>query len=100
MKQSTDSADSSKSDEEGPLPELGQDTGEISVTRRDFLRKLSIALSGLGATIVGVPVIGFLVAPLFEKTPDIWRAVGPVSNFNVGETVEVKFLDASPLPWA
>jgi quinol---cytochrome c reductase iron-sulfur subunit, bacillus type len=61
---------------------------------------LSLALSGVGAAIVGLPVIGFLIAPLFEQTPDIWRDVGPVDSFKVGDTVEVKFLDASPLPWA
>ena len=27
-------------------------------------------------------------------------SVGAVEKFNVGETVEVKFADASPLPWA
>jgi menaquinol-cytochrome c reductase iron-sulfur subunit len=71
-----------------------------AITRRDFLSKLSLGLAGLGTLIVGAPVVGFLLAPLFRPTPDIWRPVGAVDQFKVGETVEVTFLDASPLPWA
>jgi menaquinol-cytochrome c reductase iron-sulfur subunit len=80
-----------------------EDMGEyqqITVSRRQFLVKLSVALSGVGAVLVGIPVIGYLVAPLFEQAPEIWRPVGPVDNFKVGETVEVKFEDATALPWA
>ncbi len=70
------------------------------LTRRAFLNKMGIGLSGVAAALVGVPVIGFLLAPLFQQSPEVWRPVGPVSQFKVGETVEVKFEDASPLPWA
>jgi menaquinol-cytochrome c reductase iron-sulfur subunit len=72
----------------------------VTMSRRSFLNKLSITLSAIIGALVGLPVIGYLVAPLFEQTPEIWRNVGPVTNFKVGETVEVKFQDASPLPWA
>src|SRR5437667_11319429 len=71
-----------------------------TLTRREFLNKLSLALSGLGAAIVGIPVIGFLVAPLLGRAPEIWRPLGPVTQFKIGETVQVSFLDPSPLPWA
>jgi menaquinol-cytochrome c reductase iron-sulfur subunit len=70
------------------------------LTRRDFLSKLSLGLVSLAGLVVGAPVVGFLLAPLFRQAPEIWRAVGPVTQFQVGETVEVTFLDASPLPWA
>ena len=68
--------------------------------RRQFLARLSIGLGVFGAALVGVPVLGFLLSPLFEKPPEIWRAVGAVDRFRIGDTVEVTFLDASPLPWA
>jgi len=68
--------------------------------RRRFLSRISIALSGVAGAIVGVPVVGFLVAPLVRRVPRAWRAVGRVTEFTVGETVAVTFEDASPLPWS
>jgi menaquinol-cytochrome c reductase iron-sulfur subunit len=71
-----------------------------SPERRRFLTRISIALSGAVAAVMGLPVVGFLFAPLIRKPPRVWRAVGRVSDFRVGETVSVRFEDASPLPWA
>lgn len=73
---------------------------QITATRRAFLGKIGVALGAVGGLLVGVPVIGYLVAPLFEKAPEVWRPVGAIDQFKIGETVEVKFLDASPLPWS
>lgn len=69
-------------------------------TRRGFLSALSVGLSACAACLIGIPIVGFLVAPLLEKTPKFWRPVGTLEQFKVGETVKVTFLDASPLPWA
>jgi menaquinol-cytochrome c reductase iron-sulfur subunit len=71
-----------------------------AVRRREFLTRLSIALSAWGTALIGIPFVGFLVAPLFEPTPPIWRAVGPLTQFQVGTTTKVTFPDSSPLPWA
>jgi len=68
--------------------------------RRRFLARMSIALSAAVGTVLGVPVIGFLLSPLTRKSPRVWRPVGPVDSFPVGQTVNVRFEDASPLPWA
>lgn len=72
----------------------------IVVSRRGFLTKLSLALGGLCAALVGVPIVGFLVSPLLKQTPETWQSVGAVDSFPVGETSAVVFEDASPLPWA
>ena len=69
-------------------------------SRRRFLARLSLALSGMIGAVATVPVIGFLLSPLTRKSPRVWRPVGPVNAFPVGETVSVAFEDASPLPWA
>jgi len=76
------------------------DTPPLPPSRRRFLSRLSIVLSGAIGAVVTVPVIGFLLSPLARKGPRVWRAVGPVDQFKVGETVNVTFEDASPLPWA
>ncbi len=50
--------------------------------------------------ILGIPIVGFVVAPLFRKVPDTWLPVGKVDDFQIGKTVEVVISDPSPLPWA
>lgn len=68
--------------------------------RRRFLARLSIGLGAAGAALVGVPVIGFLLAPLFRAIQRVWRDVGTVESFSRGRTVEVTFQDASTVPWS
>ncbi len=70
------------------------------VSRRRFFETLSIALGGLCAAMLGVPVVGFVIAPLFRKMKDSWISVGKISDFEIGKTVNVPFPDPSPLPWA
>ncbi len=67
-------------------------------TRRRFLTRVGIALGASAAAVVGLPSIGFLLG--LRKVPEEWRNVGAVESFQVGRTVEVAFLDPSPLPWA
>ncbi len=70
------------------------------ISRRRFLERICIGVGAIGAAIVSIPVIGFIVAPLFRSTPGTWRPVGRADQFRVGTTTAVKFQDASPLPWA
>lgn len=76
------------------------DRSDLTPSRRRFLSRVSLALSGFIGAVATVPVIGFLLSPLTRKQPRAWRPVGPVSGFTIGETVNVVFEDASPLPWA
>lgn len=76
------------------------DAASPTPDRRRFLSRLSVGLSAAIGAIMGLPVVGFLLSPLARKTPRVWRAVGPVERFPVGQTVDVSFEDASPLPWA
>jgi menaquinol-cytochrome c reductase iron-sulfur subunit len=68
--------------------------------RRTFLMRLSLGLGALCAAAVTLPGIGFVLAPLFKKQTELWRSVGTLDDFKIGETVAVSFLDASPLEWA
>jgi menaquinol-cytochrome c reductase iron-sulfur subunit len=70
------------------------------IARRQLLGRMSLALGAAGGVAIGVPVVGFVFAPLFRNAPRQWRRVGGVSDFKLGETVNVVFVDASPLPWA
>ena len=70
------------------------------LSRRRFLSRVSLALSGLAVAVVSVPILAYLLSPLLQPSPDQWRDVGLVDNFRVGETLEVAFDEPSPLPWA
>ncbi len=70
------------------------------LSRRGFLEKLSIGLAGFCAAVVGVPLIGFVIAPLFRKVPEQWVTLGKVGDFQVGKTVSVTVVNPSSLPWA
>ncbi len=82
------------------LPAMHPGRSAETVRRRRFLSRMSVALSAAAAAVVGVPVVGFLVAPLLRRVPREWRPVGRVDDFTVGSTVSVSFDDASPLPWS
>jgi menaquinol-cytochrome c reductase iron-sulfur subunit len=69
-------------------------------TRRQFLSRITVGLTGAIAAIVGLPILGFLFAPLFKAPPDDFVKVGLVADFSLGETKLVSIRDPSPLPWA
>lgn len=66
--------------------------------KRRFLTRLSIALGSLGAALVAIPSIAFLLG--LRKAPQVWRTVGRLADFKIGSTVNVSFQDSSPLPWS
>ena len=73
--------------------------GPTSPERRRFLARVSVGL-GAGCGALAVPLVGFTLAPLLQKAPVVWRAVGKLHDFKIGETTNVSLVDASPLPWA
>ncbi len=66
--------------------------------RRGFLSRLSIILGAVAALLVALPSVGFLLG--LRKTPLVWRSVGKLDDFAIGNTVRVSFEDSSPLPWS
>src|SRR4030088_620017 len=68
--------------------------------RRRLLSRVTSGLSAALAGLVGVPIVGFLVAPLFEREQDTYVAVGDVSRFQAGTTTLGQGHEPSPLPWA
>ncbi len=68
--------------------------------RRRFLTRVTVGLSGLIAALAGVPIIGYLLAPLIEPQPVQYVDVGDETSFKLGTTTLASFRDPSPLPWA
>ena len=52
--------------------------------RRRFLARVSVALSAAMGAVVGLPVVGFLFAPLVRKEPRVWRDVGSAEGDGMG----------------
>ena len=71
-----------------------------NLDRRELLARASVAVGVASGAALGIPLVGFVVAPLTRTVPAEWRAVGAASGFRVGTTVPVTFVDPSPLPWA
>ena len=79
---------------------VSKSTQSAEPDRRNFFASISIALSAVIGAVITLPAIGFVLAPVFRRTPKKWRQVGAVDQFEVGATVLVNFEDPSPLPWA
>ena len=70
------------------------------LSRRRFLNRITLAMSGLIGLVLSVPILAYLLSPLLNRAPGSWITIGRVDQFQVGRTVQVEFQDPSPLPWA
>jgi menaquinol-cytochrome c reductase iron-sulfur subunit len=73
---------------------------EVDPGRRRFLTRLSVAVGSLIAIMAGLPVIGYILLPVFRKMHRQWVSVGPADRFTAGDTVLVSFENPSERPWA
>jgi menaquinol-cytochrome c reductase iron-sulfur subunit len=81
-----------------PVTDSPCDQAEVS--RRRFFARISIAAGSAIGLLAGLPVIGFVLAPLVKPAAPRWRPVGSLETFSIGQTVKVEFTDPSPLPWS
>jgi quinol---cytochrome c reductase iron-sulfur subunit, bacillus type len=52
-----------------------------TVTRRRFMTTTVHAATAIAASAIGLPVIGFAIAPVFHRVALPWQDVGPVADF-------------------
>jgi menaquinol-cytochrome c reductase iron-sulfur subunit len=71
----------------------------VKLTRRRILMGVSIAAGGAVGTAVALPLIGFVLGPVYRKVPPVWRNVGPLDKFKIGATVQVDLLTSGGLAW-
>ena len=70
-----------------------------SPSRRGFLFKLGLALNVLGGALVGIPVIGFILAPIRRLGGQSWIQLGPVTSFPDGETRLAVYKNPVSVDW-
>lgn len=70
------------------------------IGRRKFLARISLALAGAAGAVLTVPMVAYLLSPLINPAARVWREVGRLDQFPVGQTVRVEIDDPSPLAWA
>lgn len=76
-----------------------RDDAPYTPERRLFLELMSVGIVGALGALVAIPIIGVVLSPQLKAPSSVWRALGKVDKFKIGQTVEAVFLDASPLPW-
>ena len=70
------------------------------LNRRQLLGRVSLALGAMAGAVISVPIVAYLLSPIINPAPNVWRDLGEIDDFRIGETVEVAYDEPSPLPWA
>jgi quinol---cytochrome c reductase iron-sulfur subunit, bacillus type len=60
-------------------------------TRRDFLLQVGVLLNTVAAFLIGIPLIGFILASIIQTPPLTWFSLGPASKFPRGTTRRAVF---------
>ena len=74
-------------------------TSGPDTTRRQFLTRLGVLLNVLGATLIGIPILGYLAAPLRRRAEQAWIPLGSVAGFPAGETRLAQYENPFRVPW-
>jgi Rieske Fe-S protein len=68
-------------------------------SRRSFLFKLGLALNGLAAALVGIPVLGYVLGPVRRRAAPAWINLGPLGSFPEGQTRLATYENPLRVPW-
>ncbi|MGD9764714.1 MAG: ubiquinol-cytochrome c reductase iron-sulfur subunit [Candidatus Binatia bacterium] len=68
-------------------------------SRRNFLLKLGTALNAVAATLLAVPIIGYLGGALRGRREQAWIALGALDDFAVGQTRLATYVNPFTKPW-
>ncbi len=60
-----------------------------TVSRRRFIAGTAHAAGAATVAAIGLPALGFALAPVFERTPATWQDVGPLTRFTESDYVPV-----------
>jgi len=67
--------------------------------RRRFLIALSVAAGVVAGVLLTIPPLVFVFGSLIRKRNEVWRSVGAVEDFKIGQTIAVSYENAGSMPW-
>lgn len=73
-----------------------------SLSRRNFLFKVGVALNGLAALVLATPVLGYLFSPVLRGrhgSYKSWVSLGEMDEFPEGQTRLAKYQNPMSSPW-
>jgi menaquinol-cytochrome c reductase iron-sulfur subunit len=80
---------------------MSNDPSDTSLSRRGFFTNMGMLFSGLVATVMAVPIVGFLFSSITRGRSNAylsWVALGKVSEFPEGETRLATFRNPYVMP--
>jgi Rieske Fe-S protein len=84
-----------------PVPKDNEVSSSNEISRRGFFTKIGILFNGLAATVLAVPIVGFLASSITRGRGNgylSWVPLGPVSDFPEGETRLATFQNPYVMP--
>jgi len=70
------------------------------MSRREFVSIVTAAAGTVMGAIIGIPAIGYLIAPALQKvSADTWIPVGPLANYPVGVPILFNFNRTTVSGW-
>jgi menaquinol-cytochrome c reductase iron-sulfur subunit len=77
-----------------------QQTSPVSVSRRSFLFTVGVALNAIAATLLSIPVIGYVFSSFLRREPSAaWIPLGSLDNFPENQTRLTKYGNPYTRPW-
>jgi len=84
-----------------PAPKDNEVSSSNEISRRGFFTKLGILFNGLAATVLAVPIVGFLASSITRGRANgylSWVPLGSVNDFPEGETRLATFQNPYVMP--
>ena len=70
------------------------------ISRRDFVKVVTVALSSIMGVALGIPVIGYLIDPALRvQSSEAWIPLGPLENFPKGTPKAFSFTRSNVNGW-
>jgi quinol---cytochrome c reductase iron-sulfur subunit, bacillus type len=60
-----------------------------TLSRRRFMSRTATTAGAIATAAFTLPALGFAIGPVFDRTPDTWQNIGPLSRFTETDYVPV-----------